>query len=118
MYYAQAQLEVPSLTFAPQAATKDSVWEKPEGVILLSVSDGNAEYHSVALKTPFEVCSRPYIPLIAWLNVLQRALAQTPWKEYFQQGRKFYYNVRVTQDKVSIAHPLADDHKGIQMGNA
>jgi len=66
------------------------------------VPNGNAEEHPIALKTPFEVCLRPYFPLIAWLTAPQRALAQTPWKEYFQQGRKFYYNVCVTQGKILL----------------
>ena len=38
MYRAHAEFEVTSLTLTPQAATKDSVWEKPEGAMVLRVS--------------------------------------------------------------------------------
>ena len=47
----------------------------------------------VALKTPFEVCQLKYSGPSTH-EAPQRALGQTTWKEYFQEGRKYYYNVR------------------------
>jgi hypothetical protein len=47
----------------------------------------------VALKTPFEVRQLKYSDASAH-EAPQRALGQTSWKEYFQEGRKYYYNVR------------------------
>lgn len=75
-------------TYWFNTGTKESVWEKPDD-----------------LKTPFEVpfsLSLPdHRPLI--LIILQRALNETKWKEYFSGGRKYYYNVRMTRHFASIS---------------
>lgn len=61
------------------------------------------------LKTPFEVGAS----LRKWTRrscfnhfIIQRALNQTKWKEYFSGGRKYYYNVCPL---VIAEHTISDD---------
>ncbi|KIK61630.1 hypothetical protein GYMLUDRAFT_58693 [Collybiopsis luxurians FD-317 M1] len=68
-------------TYWFNTGTKESVWEKPDVLVLNPfLSD---------LKTPFE-----------------RALNQTKWKEYFSGGRKYYYNTESKESKWDMPDEL------------
>ncbi|KAG8220839.1 hypothetical protein J3R82DRAFT_2333, partial [Butyriboletus roseoflavus] len=76
-------------TYWFNTATRESVWEKPDGkhrsynwlsVVSTSITD---------LKTPFE-----------------RALTKTKWKEYFSGGRKYYYNTESKESKWDMPDEL------------
>ena len=50
---------------------------------------------------------------------IQRALNQTPWKEYFSGGKKYYYNVRAAKAlSCRYTHNFPDNIKRVQVGNA
>jgi hypothetical protein len=50
---------------------------------------------------------------------IQRELAKTTWKEYFQEGRKYYYNVCSSfETSMSLLIFWSDCHEAIKMGHA
>jgi len=50
---------------------------------------------------------------------VKRELAKTTWKEYFQEGRKYYYNVCFTLETfISLLIFWSDRHEAIKMGHA
>ena len=48
----------------------------------------------------------------------QRALNQTPWKEYFSGGKKYYYNVRSAKFVSYQLMTSVDYDEGVQVGHA
>lgn len=48
----------------------------------------------------------------------QRALRQTPWKEYFSGGKNYYYNVCSANSFPTFAYIPVDNDEGVQVGDA
>ncbi|KAG6821479.1 hypothetical protein H0H93_010203 [Arthromyces matolae] len=81
-------------TYWYNSGTKASVWEKPDVT------------ERIRSENTFRGWSfRPPYAQLAYI-ILQRALNQTKWKEYFSNGRKYYYNTDSKESKWDMPDEL------------